>query len=382
MSWPTVPFESVVSRQMENLTQPIARDLWHPKLSHIDAKAGRILSKEYEAKADISPPYFFFNKGNVLLAKFMPELSKVFIADEAGIGGNQWIALQPDTQVLDPQFLAYYLRSPLFQRQAASHSIGFKVPRISEKWLHTHSMPLPPLAEQRRIVMMLDKTSHLLQLQAATNHNAQTVLRAQYLNMFGDPAKNPLHLRKVRLLDLLELEIGKALNESDVNPDGRYPVYGASTKLRRTDQSLCEANTIILTRAGPHCGDVRYTREKAWVTSYAMYVRKKDMGIEDRYLLTALELAQLGKLGGSSNVLVLSTRQVQGAEILLPDLPQQQKFARFAERIAAIVQLQMATDNQLTRLWANLQGQAFSGRLKAKLPNSNLLHNGMKEDSL
>ncbi len=382
MSWPTAPLASVAPRQIENLPQRVAQNLWHPKPSHIESKTGQILRKEYVSRENLPSPFFYFNKGDILLRKFNPVSGKAVITDEAGIVDNQWIVLQPDAQVIDPQFLAHYLRSPLFKHQAEQHTIGTVMPRISEKWLNTHPIPLPPLAEQCRIVVMLDKTRRLLQLQATTNRNAQTVLRAQYLNMFGDPASNPLHLKKVRLLDLLEMEIGKPLKESDLSPDGIYPIYGASTSLRRTDQWLCEANTIIIARTGPRCGAVRYAQEKAWVTAHAMFARKKHPELEDRYLVTALELAELGKIGGSAKVPVLSIQPVAATEILLPEHSQQQKFAHFAERITAIAQLQTAAGKQLTALWVKLQDQAFSGQLSAKAHNLNPLHNNMKDDSL
>ena len=371
MTWPTVPLASIASRLVKNHHLLARQDLWHPKPSHIAAKTGRILRKEYESIDNLLSSYVYFDKGNVLLSKFRPELSRVAVADEAGIGGNFWIALQSDTRVLDPQFLALYLRSPLFRNQAARHSVGSVIPLISEKWFNTHHMPLPPLVEQQYIVMILDKTNHLLQLQDAANHNAQAVLRAQYLTMFGDQLTNPMHLQKACLGDLVEWQVGTPLNESDSSAEGGYPVYDGSGNLRRTHQWLCDANTIILTRAGRHCGDVGYVQEKTWVTAHAMFVRKKYIELEDRYLLTALVLAQLGKIGGSVNRSVLSVPQVQSIDILLPDWSQQQKFARFAEKVASIAQLQTVAGRHLTHLWRKLQDQAFSGQLSAKASKPN-----------
>lgn len=365
MTWPTAPLASIAPRQTTKHHLPTVQNLWHPKPSHIESKTGRILHKVYESYDNSPNNYFLFNDGDVLLSKFRPESSKVIIADEEGIDDNQWIALQPNTQVIDPQFLAYYLRSPLFRHQALRHTVGLKAPRISESWLNGHCIPLPPLVEQRHIVMILDKTIRLLQLQDTAKHKSQAVLRAQYVNMFGGPASNPMQLQKARLGDLVEWRVGKSLDESDLHSQGRYAVYGTGANLRRTDQWLCEANTIILTRTGPHCGDVRYTQEKAWITSQAIFVSKKHVELEERYLLTALVLAELGNIGGSAKP-VLSIRQLQTTEILLPDQSQQQKFAHFAEKIELIWQLQTAGGKQLGYLWEKLQEQAFSGQLKAK----------------
>jgi type I restriction enzyme S subunit len=371
MSWLTAPLASIAPRQAMQRHLFTEQNLWHPKLSHIESQTGRILLKEYENSDPNPNPSVYFDKGNVLLGKYRPESSKVTIADEAGFGGNEWIALRPETRVLDPQYLAFYLRSSAFRQQAMQRTIGTVIPRIAESWLSSHAIPLPPLREQRHIVAMMDKANHLLQLQRKTNRNVQTVLRAQYLKMFGDPTTNPKQLQKVRLGDVLEWQIGKPLAKSAMQPSGVYPTYGGRANMPRAHDWLCDAKSIILTRVGPHCGAVHYTREKAWVTTNAMYLQKKHVAMEDRYLLTALVLAKLGRIGGSATAPILTTRQLQETEILLPDLCQQQQFAHFADKIAAIEQQQAKAGLLLASLWEKLVAQAFSGQLTAKWHQKN-----------
>jgi type I restriction enzyme S subunit len=369
MNWQTAPLASIMQAQVapSHLT---AQAMWRPKPGDIESKTGSILRKEYESDVEIDYP-LLFDKGDVLLGKFQPQSSKVAIADEAGIGGNEWIALHPDARFVDRDYLAFYLRSPTFRHQASQHAIGAVMPRITEKWLDSHAIPLPPMVEQRYIAAILGKASALLQEHRNANHDINAVLRAQYVKMFGDPANNLAQLPKVALGDLLEWRVGKAIDESALSPDGKYPVYGAGVKLRYIDDWLCDANTVILTRAGSQCGTVRYTRQKAWVTAHAMYVQKKVEGLDDQYLRVALTMARLGRIGGSVSMPVLSIKQVQATEILLPDQEQQQRFARFANKVAFIEQQQDKAGVHLARLWKNLNAQAFSGQLSAKWRSNN-----------
>jgi type I restriction enzyme S subunit len=360
VNWQIAPLANIMQRQVvpPHLS---AQAMWRPKPGDIDGKTGSILRKAYETDVDIDHP-LVFDKGDVLLSKFRPAASRVTIADEAGIGGNEWIALHPDTRLVDRDYLACYLRSPSFREQASQHAVGAVMPRITKNWLDSHAIPLPPIVEQRHIAAVLGRASRLLQVQRNVNHNINAVLQAQYVKMFGDPTNNPRQLPKVVLGELLEWRVGKAIDASALFHNGSYPVYGAGTKLRYTDDWLCDANTVILTRAGPQCGTVRYTRQKAWVTAHAMYVQNKRKGLDDHYLRAALAMARLGRIDGP----VLSIKAVQAAEILLPDLEQQQQFARFANKLAFIEQQQDKAGAHLARLWANLNEQAFSGQLSAK----------------
>jgi type I restriction enzyme S subunit len=57
-----------------------------------------------------------------------------------------------------PEFLAMYFRRPVVWRQVAqlSTGLGDRRTRVQPEQLLAHSMPLPPLAEQRRLVALID----------------------------------------------------------------------------------------------------------------------------------------------------------------------------------------------------------------------------------
>ena len=50
--------------------------------------------------------------------------------------------------------------------------------------------------------------------------------------------------------EILQLEYGKPLDESDRNPDGRFPVYGANGVKDRSDKFYHEKPSIIVGRKG------------------------------------------------------------------------------------------------------------------------------------
>ncbi|MBQ1412751.1 MAG: restriction endonuclease subunit S, partial [Clostridia bacterium] len=58
------------------------------------------------------------------------------------------------------------------------------------KWLKEITIPLPPLPEQRRIAAVLDKVSELIALRKRQLDLLDEMVKARFVEMFGDPVRN------------------------------------------------------------------------------------------------------------------------------------------------------------------------------------------------
>ena len=61
------------------------------------------------------------------------------------------------------------------------------------KWLKEVDIPLPPLKEQHRIAALLDKVSDLIAKRRAQLDKLDLLVKARFVEMFGDPETNPMN---------------------------------------------------------------------------------------------------------------------------------------------------------------------------------------------
>jgi len=106
--------------------------------------------RDLKSKSDKHP----FSKGDVLYSKLRPYLNKVIIADEAGYCTTEILSF--DFGYIFNRYAQLYLMSPFFVEYAMSDAYGVKMPRLGSKQGNAALMPIPPKAEQIRIVNEVD----------------------------------------------------------------------------------------------------------------------------------------------------------------------------------------------------------------------------------
>jgi type I restriction enzyme S subunit len=96
---------------------------------------------------------------------------------------------------------------------------GANYPAVSDRVVKSSEIPLPPLAEQKRIAAILDKADTIRRKRQQAIQLADEFLRSVFLDMFGDPVTNPKGW-DVKPLDKLSTKIS-----SGSTPKGGSKVY-------------------------------------------------------------------------------------------------------------------------------------------------------------
>ena len=186
-------YDAGVKRQPKNLNQK----LWLLELEDIEKDSGRlrvrITASERESKSTKSE----FRVGDILYGKLRPYLNKVLVADRPGYSTTEIVALRPLLR-LCPQYCALVLRRPDFVDYVTRLGQGTKMPRLRTEDAVVAPFPLPPLAEQHRIVAKVDELMALCdRLEAARTEREATRDRmsAASLIRLNDPDPDPVVFR-------------------------------------------------------------------------------------------------------------------------------------------------------------------------------------------
>src|SRR5688572_11690933 len=123
----------------------------------VDAGAGAIIAPEERRFGEVRKGYTGFADGDVLMAKITPsfENGKAAIArnlrNGLGFGSSEFHVFRPKGAVL-PEILLHFIRHEAFRERAAQSMTGTAgQARVPVRFIKSTSLPIPPLAEQRRI---------------------------------------------------------------------------------------------------------------------------------------------------------------------------------------------------------------------------------------
>jgi type I restriction enzyme, S subunit len=103
-------------------------------------------------------------EGDVLVSTVRPNLNGVAITPvhlEGATASTGFCVLRSRQYELCSEFLFHWVKSPLFVSQMIQRATGASYPAVSDRIVRESRIPLPPLAEQRRIADVLDRAEAL-----------------------------------------------------------------------------------------------------------------------------------------------------------------------------------------------------------------------------
>ena len=137
--------------------------------------------------------------------------------------------------------------------------------RVPADFFAALQIPLPPLAEQKRIAEILDKADALRAKRRAALAQLDTLTQSIFLDMFGDPATNPNEMCKLPLGDVIKLKSGEFLPATEMVERGPYSVLGGNGINGFHDRYMFDDPQIVIGRVGVYCGCVHASPPKSWV---------------------------------------------------------------------------------------------------------------------
>ena len=262
-----------------------------------------------------------------------------------------------DKEMLDIKYFMYYLKSEHYKNQVAFHITGSAQLNYGPSHLKKMVIPLIKIEKQHEIVKILDKISNAISNRYQELQLLDELVKARFVEMFGNPISNPLSWEK-RTLKEVCVKVNDGTHSSPESYEsGQYKYITAKNiKISGFDFSNItyvseEIHRPIYNRCNPEIGDVLYIKDGA-TTGIAMVntleeeftllssvaLLKQNRSIMNGYFLTALlnnedMYKDIRNYMGGAAITRLTIAKLNSINVILPPIELQNNFAYFVKQV-------------------------------------------------
>ncbi len=315
----------------------------------------------------------------VVLSAIGANCGKCFLAT------GQWTAIKntitianDDEHEIDFRFIYYYLN-----REGVWVSHGGGQPFITLETARNLLVPMPPLPEQQRIAAQLDKADRLRRLRQYALDLGETYLQSVFLEMFGDPVRNPKKWDSCELQELIRE--GDTINYGVVQPGDDFPngvpivrvgdledLHFTTANLKRIDpqieasykRSRLVGDEVLIACVGS-IGKIALAHEGMKGFNIVRAVARVPFSdsVNRLYLATYLSTKHIQDYFKQETRTVsqptLNILQIQETPVVLPPLTQQEKFAGMVRQYDRLRAQQRESMRQAEMLFGALLEGSF-----------------------
>jgi type I restriction enzyme S subunit len=306
-----------------------------------------------------------------------------FIDFPFALGADGTRILVPKNDILNPKYFYFFLRGLRLENHGYSRHY---------KFLKENQIIVPPLTTQKKITIILEKAERLKEWRKEAGRLTDEFLKSTFLEMFGDPVKNPKRWEIKRIQDvILSIEAGWSANgELRAQKTNEYAVLKISAVTSGTFlpnehkviNNLSELKKIVY----PEKGDVIFsranTRELVGATCLIMHdypflllpdklwkIKVDKKKICSEYLKFILSHPAIrGQIsnkstGTSGSMFNISMSKLKSIKIVIPPLELQVEFASIVYQVEHMREHQSQSKQQIDNLFNVLMQKAFKGEL-------------------
>ena len=291
---------------------------------------------------------------DILIARYGASIGKIL----TGLAGAYNVAIMrtiPDTSRIKKLYLYYYLKSPYFQN--AILNVGSRAAQagFNKEDLSKLDIECPELIKQDKIIAVLEKLECIIEKRKIELSNLDDLIKARFVEMFGDPVSNPYGYDKVALSDLADIKIGTfgSLLHKEDYIDGGHPLLNPShivdgkvspdDKLTISDEKYEELSAyqlktgdVVMGRRG-EMGRCAVVPEDGFLCGTgSMLIRTKGEVTAD-YIQKIISFPSFKKtiedMAVGQTMPNLNVPIVSGFQIIKPPMEVQDRYYAFAEQV-------------------------------------------------
>jgi type I restriction enzyme S subunit len=385
-SWPTKTLgELILPTEQRDPRENPTEVFYYVDIAGVDNKGKTITDTKRIIGADApSRARKIIRGGDVIVSTVRPNLNAVALVPASldnQICSTGFSVLRPSESVLSGYLFAF-VRSPSFIDCLVARTTGANYPAVNDGEVKDVPVPVPPLAEQLRVVKLLDEADELRKLRAQADRRSDVLIPSLFQEIFGDPIKNPKGWEVCAFAEVGKLDRGRSKNRPRDEPSlygGKYPfiqtgdVANSNGEIVAHTQNYSEkglaqsrmwpAGTLVITIAAnigktailtfPACFPDSMVGFVPGGRVIVDYVRPWLVTMESRLEEAAPQMAQK-----NINLKILSELTIP-----VPPLALQKEFAQRVTEIREFESSQAASRTHLDALFQSMLHRAFNGEL-------------------
>jgi len=292
---------------------------------------------------------------------------------------NQGFKSLIPTEAIDSHYLFWCMKKHM--PQLAHQGTGTTFKEVSKKIVENFEIPLPPIAQQKRIAAILDKADAVRRKRREAIRLTEELLRSTFLEMFGDPITNPNRWEYIPLGELISIRSGQV--------DPKKPPYldmlhvgGENIESITGDIINCQTPRELNLISGKYLfqpGDILYSKIRPYLNKVALPafhglcsadiypITVNSSVISPLYLVYILRsksfLDYTEKYSSRTNIPKINRQALTNFQCLVPPLEKQDKFSKIFQVFSIKKNHLSVCYKQLDDLFHSLLQRAFTGDL-------------------
>ena len=267
------------------------------------------------------------------------------------INGNA-MALDNLDEKIDIKYLYYYLKKRGFDDVIS----GSAQPQITRTSIEKIEIPICEISKQKMIVNLFDKIELLINNQKRQLQLLDELVKARFVEMFGDPIENQKNWQVVKIGDIVT-DVRYGTSKPAVE-GGKYPYLRMNNltvdggldlnNLKYIDIPDNEIEKCVVRK-----GDILFNRTNSIdligktavfnllddmvIAGYIIRIRLNDQILPDvfsQYMnLEAMKKILRGMAKGAVNQANINAQELQSIKVYIPDMELQRQYVEFKEEV-------------------------------------------------
>lgn len=323
----------------------------------------------------------FVQEGDFLLSNSM-SFGRPYILKTNGCIHDGWLVLRPKNKQVNNDYLYYILGSNYVKRQFEQNASGTTVKNLNIDIVKKTTIPLPPFEQQEKIGKVLDTASALVEKQKALLQKYDLFLKSKFIEMFGDPVKNPMGWNSSKIRSIIQ----KTTNENPLNfPEKQYLyidigslenkvikeynyILGENAPSRARQLTICD--DILVSTVRPNLNNVAMVKTdypNTIASTGFCLLRTEKSKLNSYYLFEVVKhksfIQSLMNVAKGASYPAVSNNDIFDLQIAVPHISLQNQFAQIVEQVEILKQKEQQKLEKLQTLYDALMKRAFDGEI-------------------